>query len=190
MTEAIFPFPSGTVSAATGGNTRRQERDRLVELAYGAHAASLARHLTAVTRDASVAEDLTQEAFLRLAIDVDRGRIPDNLGAWLFRVGANLATSRGRRISVAERRRFELVRSDVAPSPEALAIDADEAHAVRGALAELNQVDRQALLLAAHGYRGPEIAELIGRTEGATRTLLCRARSKLRGHLVASGVQA
>jgi hypothetical protein len=35
-------------------------------------------------------------------------------------------------------------------------------------------------LLAAQGFDGREIAASIGRTEGATRTLMCRSRIKLR----------
>jgi len=140
-----------------------------------------------ITRDASAAEDLAQEAFLRLSTEVRAGRMPDNVGAWLHRVGVNLATSRGRRASVAERRKAELVERGSAPSPEMAALEAEEHRTLRAALETLGETDRRALVLAAHGYRGPEIARRIGRTEGATRTLLCRARSKLRNQMVEAG---
>ena len=39
------------------------------------------------------------------------------------------------------------------------------------------------MVLAANGYRGREIAADLGRTELATRALLCRARSRLRARL-------
>jgi len=39
---------------------------------------------------------------------------------------------------------------------------------------------RAALLLSAHGYSGAEIALHIGRSELATRSLICRHRSRLR----------
>jgi DNA-directed RNA polymerase specialized sigma24 family protein len=54
-------------------------------------------------------------------------------------------------------------------------------------LAGLSASDRNALVLAAQGYHGPEIAASLGRTSGATRTLLCRARSKVRGQLELAG---
>ncbi len=38
-----------------------------------------------------------QESFLRLFKEVEAGRTPDNVRAWLYRVGSNLAISRGRR---------------------------------------------------------------------------------------------
>ena len=44
--------------------------DALIESAYQVHAGPLLRRLTASTRDAAAAEDLTQEAFVRLVIEV------------------------------------------------------------------------------------------------------------------------
>jgi len=48
------------------------------------------------------------------------------------------------------------------------------------ALAVLRPAERAALILAAHGVTGPEIARHLGRTHGATRALMCRARTRLR----------
>ena len=41
-------------------------------------------------------------------------------------------------------------------------------------------------VMAAMGYGGIDIARSIGRTEAATRTMLCRARAKVRTRLTAS----
>ncbi len=51
---------------------------------------------------------------------------------------------------------------------------------VQRALARLPIDDRTRLLLSAHGFAGRDIAEVLGRSEGATRTLLTRARVRLR----------
>jgi len=51
---------------------------------------------------------------------------------------------------------------------------------------ELAPDARVALLLAAQGFSGREIAETIGRSEIATRTLMCRARLDLRRRLEAA----
>ena len=158
--------------------------DQVVESAYAVHAGPLLRRLTASTRDAAAAEDLMQEAFIRLMIEVRAGRAPHDVGAWLNRVGQNLASSRGRRLSVADRRRGDVERPGLAQSPEAATLQAEDDRSLRAALAELGAVDRRALILSAYGYRGPEIAKSIGRTDAATRTLLCRARTKLRHLLI------
>jgi RNA polymerase sigma-70 factor (ECF subfamily) len=163
------------------------DHDRTVEAAYAAHAAPLLRRLTATTRNPAAAEDLTQEAFMRLVIEVHAGRIPDDPGAWLHRVGHNLAMSRGRRMAVANRRIGEIAPPETAPSPETLTLDAERDSRLNDALAVLGAIDQRALILAANGYRGREIARSIGRSDGATRTLLCRARMKLRGVMVEAG---
>lgn len=165
----------------------RLEHDRIIEAAYAAHAGRLLRGLTAVTRDPSVAEDVTQEAFLRFVVEVRAGRTPDSAGAWLYRVGHNIAMSRGRRIAVSQRRAAETVLLDTAPSPEALALDAERQRGLCDALVELDPIDQRALVMSANGYRGTEIARSIGKSDGATRTLLCRARTKVRGLMLEAG---
>ena len=154
--------------------------ERIVERAYLDHSGSLRRYLTSLTRDVAAADDLTQDAFERLLREVREGRQPDDIGGWLHRVGHNLAMSRGRRISVADRRRAELVVSDWAPSPESLTVAGEDQQTVCAVIGELGPIDRRALILASHGYRGAEIARSIGRSELATRTMLCRARAKVR----------
>ncbi|HEY8437724.1 MAG TPA: hypothetical protein VIK65_03825 [Candidatus Limnocylindrales bacterium] len=42
------------------------------------------------------------------------------------------------------------------------------------------------MLLAAQGFGAREIGERIGRTELAARTLLCRARGRLRDRMIAA----
>ena len=164
-----------------------QTMEGVVEAAWIAHRGPLIGRLTALTRNPDVAEDLAQEAFLRLTREVEAGRAPGNPGAWLFRVGANLAASRGRHISVVDRRAGDLAVPHGPATPETVAIESELTAVLSAALDTLGSVDRNALLLAAHGFRGPEIAATIGRSHGATRTLLCRARSKVRGNLVMAG---
>jgi RNA polymerase sigma-70 factor (ECF subfamily) len=161
------------------------DQDRIVATAYAVHAGSIRRYLGSVTRDHDVAEDLTQDAFLRLTVEVGAGRVPDDIGAWLRRVAFNLAMSRGRRQSVADRHLAGLVQTTVASSPEAAAIHDEDAVAAVRALGMLPAIHRQAIVLASFGVDGPEIARTIGRTQGATRTLLCRARARVRTAMLA-----
>lgn len=159
----------------------------LVEAAYSEHRAALVRHLTQVTRDGEAAQDLAQEAFIRLAREVEAGRAPDDTAAWLHRVGLNLATSRGRHLQVVDRRAGWLPMPAVPASPDEVAIAGELGVAIAQALALLSAPERRALALAAHGFEGREIASSIGRTPGATRTLLCRARAKIRATVAAVG---
>lgn len=162
-----------------------------IEDVWAVHERQLFRHLVALTRDEMAAEDLTQETFLRYTREVAAGRAPDNPGGWLFRVGANLATSRGRRRQVAQRREPVLIARELErsmePSPEEVLTEAERSNELAEALAGLREIDRVVVLLAAQGFKGPEMAARLGRTHAATRTLLCRARHRLRAQLVTAG---
>ncbi len=153
--------------------------------AYSAYHSELAGFLRRETREAEVAEDLAQEAFLRLQRELLAGRAPANLRAWLYRVAVNLAISRGRRLAVARRRLVETwPEAGEDDSPEVLAIHVERTARLDGALRDLAPETRLALMLAAHGFSGREIAVAVGRSEVATRTLLCRARLRLRARLL------
>ncbi len=136
--------------------------------------------LRAATRDSDTAEDLTQETFIRLLREVRAGRTPDNVRAWLYTVATNLVTSRGRRLAVAERFKAVLAIRGSAEGPEHDTIRDERRALVQRGLDQLPTDHRTALLLSAHGFSGREIARVLGRTEGATRTLLTRARTRLR----------
>jgi RNA polymerase sigma-70 factor (ECF subfamily) len=155
--------------------------------AYDEFAARLRAFAIAAVRDGDAADDLVQEAFLRLVVELKAGRRPANLGGWLYRVCANLIVSRGRRNSVADRMRSLLVRRDSPVSPEDEAIASERDRILARALATLPADARVALLLAARGMTSEEIAVAIRRSPGATRTYLCRARLRLREQLVAMG---
>jgi RNA polymerase sigma factor (sigma-70 family) len=156
---------------------------RLVSAAYAEHHAGLVRRLTAITRDPDDAEDLAHDAFFRLAVEIEAGRAPNDAAAWLHRVGWNLAMSRGRHRTVVARHDPEVPRPSAPINPDRSAIGRETSQAVAAAIGALPVVEREAVLLAAQGYHGDEVASAIGRTSGATRTLLCRARARLRASL-------
>jgi RNA polymerase sigma factor (sigma-70 family) len=119
--------------------------------AYERHSPEIRAYLRTMTRDPEAAEDLAQEAFLRLHLEVTAGRAPDNVRAWLYRVAANEAVSRGRRAQVAARHAPALgVERDVA-STEELVVGRERDAMVRSALATLRPKDREVIVLAAAG---------------------------------------
>ena len=150
------------------------------EAAFTDHRDGLVRYLTWFTHDPEAAQDLAQEAFLRLARELEAGRSPDRVDAWLRRVGANLATSQARRNQVAIRNEGAVPRPLDPRSPESIVVAGELAAQVEALIGELSTTERRAVLLAADGARGCDIAAAVGRTPAATRTLLCRARAKLR----------
>jgi RNA polymerase sigma-70 factor (ECF subfamily) len=193
----IAPGRPATDGRADDGHPGRAPRPRravdsaddqsgdLAARMYEQHHAELYRSALRASRDPGTAEDLVQDAFLRLMLEIGRNRTPDNIRAWLYRVIANLAVSLGRRTTVRQRFAGALGSDDEPPTPEAIAIDDELRAELASALGALPDQARTALLLAANGYSGAEIAAAIGRTDCATRTLMCRARLELRERLVA-----
>ena len=166
--------------------TSRVDRHAIINAAFAAHHAELYSFLRRSTRDEAAAEDLLQEAFLRLTREVEAGRVPDHMRGWLYRVAANLATSRARRRGTASdwmARHGRLTALATASSPESDVMARERSSGLERALASLPADGRTALLMSAEGFSGPEIAAAIGRTHMATRTLLTRSRLRVRALL-------
>jgi RNA polymerase sigma factor (sigma-70 family) len=150
-----------------------------------AHRASLVRYLARYTGDPDLAEDLAQEAFVRL-----RERPPPDRGEprrWLFTVATNLARDAHR----SARRRAELIAGagarlplpGPAPDPAAAPERAEVVGRVRAALAALSERDRTILLMREEGFTHREIADAVGTTTQSVGTLIARALDKMAGAL-------
>jgi RNA polymerase sigma-70 factor (ECF subfamily) len=150
---------------------------------YDAHHRELASFIRGIERDPRVAEDVLSETFVRLIEEVRRGRIPEQPRAWLYRVAANLVVDGGRHRTVVSRVLGRLVDHRTEPPPDDEILRGETRREVWAALGTLSVDARTALLLAAHGFSGREVADALGRSELATRSLICRARLRLREQL-------
>ncbi len=149
--------------------------------AYEAHAAPLLHFLQGLTRDRDLAEDLVQEAFLRLAREELAGRRPQHTRGWLYRVAANLLASHGRHQQVARRElaRMATRTCAITASAEEEVGARDTLRAVVAGAATLSHAERRALALAAAECSNAEMARALGVSPEAARTRLCRARAHL-----------
>jgi RNA polymerase sigma-70 factor (ECF subfamily) len=160
-----------------------RDLELVVMSAYEVHHRDLLSFARALVRDPEAAEDLVADAFLRLIGEVRAGRAPTETRGWLYRVVANLVVSRGRRLRTARRYLSRLVDRRVAESPELSLTRSEIRSDLLGALAALPTDGRVALVMAARGSTGQEIAEALGKSPTATRTVLYRARIRLREQL-------
>jgi RNA polymerase sigma-70 factor (ECF subfamily) len=180
--EAKLRVPSITM-ARPRAQVDAGAREDLITAAYDSYRRELYSMALGATHDADTAADLVQEAFLRLVREVQAGRVPDNMRAWLYRVVTNLITTRWRRTSVADRFKALFAVGTAADDPAGEFLRRESATELHRALRTLPLEARTALMLSAQGLSGREIAAAIGRSEGATRTLMCRARITLRERL-------
>jgi len=174
------------VEAMTAG-----DGDALAELyrRYGGAVWAVARR---VCGDRTLAEDVTQTVFVDLwrrpqRFDPARGA----LRPWLVAQAHARAVDTVRSEAARQRRQEREVRLAPAPAPEVEA----EVHiaalseGVRRAVAQLDDDERQAIVLAyfgGHSYR--ETAELLGAPEGTVKSRIRRGLSGLRRALESEGL--
>jgi RNA polymerase sigma factor (sigma-70 family) len=131
----------------------------------------LLRYVHRLTRDPHLAEDVTQETFLRALREERPVRNPR---AWLFQVATNIVRDGARRTSTEER----LAPNDDpdgGDTPDVALDRADAVREVRAALERLSPRDREALLLRESGFRYAEIADVLGVRVEIVPTLIARA---------------
>jgi RNA polymerase sigma-70 factor (ECF subfamily) len=134
---------------------------------------SLYRYLHRLTGDADAAEDMAQEAFVRLL----RQDLPEpEVRPWLFTVAMNLVRDRARK---AERRQRLLTNAPPLVKPAALPDEdverSERILRVRRVLAQLPERDRQLLLMREEGFKYEEIAQVVGVAPASVGTLIARA---------------
>jgi RNA polymerase sigma factor (sigma-70 family) len=179
----------GIASVQIVGAGRSAEVAPTVLDLYDAHHRELASFIRGIERDPRTAEDVLSETFVRLIEEVRRGRTPEQPRAWLYRVAANLVVDAGRHRTVVGRVLGRLVDHGTEPPPEDEFLRGEQRRVVWAALGTLPRDARTALMLSAHGFSGREVAEALGRSELATRSLICRARLRLREQLTGTEVQ-
>jgi RNA polymerase sigma-70 factor (ECF subfamily) len=164
-------------------DAQSQAIDGDVTAVFLANLPALERYARSLTRDPEESSDVCQEVFIKLLVAARAGRMPDVPAAWMHRVVHNIVVSAARRKSTSERTLDRLAEPTPLPSTEDTVIDRERDAVVRHALTGVRPVEREAMILAAEGYRAGEIGERLGRTALATRVLLCRSRGRLRTQL-------
>ncbi len=160
----------------------------------------LSRHRPAIVhfiflkvRNLAVAEELSQEVFLRVFRARQSYQPTAKFRTWLFRIATNLALNaiRDARKEAWHARLSELPSSgrllqisDGRPTAEQRMLRDTEYHAVRQAISELPHLQRSAVTM--QRYRDmdyAEIARTLGCSEPAVKSLLFRAHETLRRRL-------
>ncbi len=158
--------------------------DGFIVTAYEAHHAEMFAVLARSTRDRGLAEELLETTFARLTREARAGRPPRDVRRWLLRVAASVIVERSSRPSLA--RRWFGINGRAqgggvqAGSATGGAPDPDRTDEMEPVLAGLSVDARLALLLSAAGLTGDEIADAVNRSSKQTRSLLWRARARVR----------
>ena len=147
------------------------------------HLTSVHRYLVRLTGSDADAEELSQEAFLRLwerAGSYRPGKV--KLSTWLHRVAHNLAVDELRRRRPTESAHEGELLADEAADPETIAASRETDERLQAALGQLPDGQRAALLLCqVQGFSNRDAAEILGVTVRSLESLVARARRTLRG---------
>ena len=187
---------SGSGGAAPDGecHARASSDDDLLERLVRADPAAFAQlvdlHFQPVYRVAwrllggrDGAEDVAQEAFLRLWQNPRQVRDAKAVKSWLMRVASNLVVDRYRRQGPQDGGELPDTADDT-PGPELVLRRSQVAAAIDGAIADLPERQRLALVLSHfEGYGNPEIALALDVSVEAVESLLARARRGLKAVL-------
>lgn len=150
----------------------------------------LCRYLECMTGRGGAAQELAQEAMLRLFRAGRGGVRPGEERFWVYRVATNLALNELRR-ERTRRRLLGLVPGPLRPradDPHALAERSERDRRLLGALARLPEQRRAALLLREQeGHSYAEIAWALGVTVAKVKVDIHRARAALREELAEPG---
>ncbi len=146
---------------------------------------SLYRYLDRLSGDPDLADDLAQEAFVRLH---RRREIPNDARAWLVAVASNLFRDERRRTrrrqNLLARQPADLTLGSPPSSPDDDVERGDRRTLVRQALDRMPLRDREMLLLRHEGYSYREIANALGVAETGVGTMLIRATEAFRAELM------
>jgi RNA polymerase sigma-70 factor (sigma-E family) len=157
------------------------DADEAVTRLFAAHYRTLVRLGTLLLGDSAVAEELVQDAYVRLHQHWRRLREPDKALGYLRTSVVNAARSAQRRRGVADRYVAALPPPGSMPSAEFGAMGALEHAAVIAGLRELPARQREALVLRYYlDLSEAEIAEAMGISRGAVKSHASRGIAALR----------
>jgi RNA polymerase sigma factor (sigma-70 family) len=148
---------------------------------YRAEQPGLFGALYLITGNRQEAEEVMQEAFLRIWERWDRIEGMENPAGYLYRTAMNAFRMRRRRLAVAARRALRLI-------PPSDAFDAvDDRDAVDRALANLSPRQRAAVILTdLLGFTSVEAGSMLGIRSATVRVMASKARAAMRTSLGAS----
>lgn len=159
------------VGATSPSAVSRDQRLVLIETLYQAEAASLVRLARLFTDDRAAAEDLVQEAFIRLYHSADRVRDPDRVAPYLRSIVLNLARDHNRRGLLSLRHQESALASGSPEQPDEQVVRSEAEAEVLDALRSLSPRQRDCLVLRFFlDLSEREIGETLGISPNSVKT--------------------
>ncbi len=163
-----------TVTAAATGRIGFEE-------AFSLHHRTVFRAARSIVQDPALAEDVTQETFLRLYRYLDSISDQEMLRPWLIRVAINVARNTVRGNIRANTRDENYVKETGTFEAASVETDYEETAGVNDIYRALNKIKeplRSCLILKQQGLSYKEIAQSLELNESSIGTFIARARQE------------
>ncbi len=162
-------------------------RDRLLSMdsdvlaqVYDQFYPPLYRYISFRINDPQTVEDLTSELFTRFLTSLQRGKAPDNLQAWLYKVARNIVIDHYR---ASKKTQWDEISDNIASdtdSPDMLTDKTLRNEQIRRGLHHLNETQQHVLTLRfGDGMAIKDVAKLLGKSVGAIKMIQARAIAAL-----------
>src|SRR6202451_2901602 len=204
---AMSPHPAGNMTPAIAGAEGYTDAEVMLRVKAGDQSAfdylvqkyrrPLVSFMYRMARNASAAEDLAQEVFLRVYRSRHTYEASAKFTTWLYRIATNLAVNHARdtrherpEVSVSldetndDSSTTTLQLPDGALTAEQAMVQRERLQAIRSKVEALPEQQRLAVIM--HKYQQmdyKQIAEILKKSESATKSLLFRAYETLRDQL-------
>ena len=153
------------------------------DLLVDRHEAPLLRFAASILREATKAEDVVQESFLRLLRKGPDVGSEASLGPWLFRVCRNLAYDM-KKMDTREAARREKVAYEEPITPDAQSEQQEVLSLVQRELQNLPEREREAIWLKVHeGWNYAQIGEVLGVKPGTVGWIVHEGMNRLTARL-------
>ncbi|MCE6988802.1 RNA polymerase sigma factor [Dyadobacter sp. CY323] len=157
--------------------------NRHFEKLYDRYAYKVYKTCVSVTKDASLAEDLMHDIFLKLITKLNTFKIEAKFSTWLFKVSYNHCMDfiRSGKKNIITVHGEEIEMQDDFDINKIFEIEEVDTIGLRTALSQLNLEEKALLYLKyLEGRSTREISTIFSLTESAVKMRLMRAREKLR----------
>lgn len=163
--------------------------EKLLEMLFRAHYRDIYGYLYAMSRDASLAEELAAETFLEAVKSVASFRGRSDVKTWLFSLARHRWFGYLRRKGrMPETEVLSDLLADHRRTPEARLLDRELAEAVKRYLREESERTQKVVRLRMEGLSYYEIGQKLGITENSARVIHFRVREKLKSRLIKEGL--
>jgi RNA polymerase sigma-70 factor, ECF subfamily len=181
MVSSNAPLPRSNDDTPLVLRAIQHEEAAFAEL-YERHVVRVYRHIYYMVGNASEAEDLTSQTFLRAWEAIERYQVRGApFVSWLLRIAHNLGVSHLRSKRESSQLHDGIVDTTMRRDPESSYQQTAEEELVREAILRLREEQRQVIILRFIedlDYR--EVAEIIGKSVAAIRVIQHRALNALR----------